>query len=193
MKTMVRKRSARTLWFGLILMLLSGPGCGDSRIIVTVDIESFLSDADKSPAYGPVPPLPVLVSVRIGPNSVQGPEGLGDLAEIEDADLKVRAVVNNLTGTGTLDFRVFFAAPAVDPFVQVPAGVFQVALNPNESVIIEETIELTAAIQTLFTESELVFAYELLLDASQSATAVEGAVSVEVLTVRVVHNPNLGS
>ena len=102
-------------------------------------------------------------------------------------------MVNNLTGTGTLDFRVFFAAPAVDPFVQVPAGVFQVALNPNESVIIEETIELTAAIQTLFTESELVFAYELLLDASQSATAVEGAVSVEVLTVRVVHNPNLGS
>lgn len=193
MKTMVRKSSVRLLGFGLIFLLLSGLGCGDSRIIVIVDIASFLSDADRNPTYGPVPALSAPVSVQIGPISIQIPEGLGDLAEIEDADLEIRAAVSNLTGTGMVVLRVFFAGPNDVPFVQVPAGVFQAALNPNQTVIIEETIELTGTIQTLFAQSELLFAYEVEIDASQSGSAVEGAVSVEVLTVRVVHNPNLGS
>jgi hypothetical protein len=176
----------------LLLTALVLGGCGASRIIVTVDAASFLSEADLNPSYAALPGVPP-VSLRFGPDTVEIPEGLGDVADVEEADMTVRAVVRNASGTGQLTLRMFFAAAGEDPFATPPVAVFPAVLAPGDSVLIEETTELTEPVRELFTEASVQFAYELVVDGSGSAVPVQGTVEMQEIAVRVVHDPNLGS
>jgi hypothetical protein len=176
-------------------MLAAAWGCGAGRIIVNVDVGSFLSTEDANPTYGqviPIPPGLPPVSIPIGPRVVEIPEGLQGVTDIEDADLSVLATVENESGSGVLGLRFFLARPGDDLFAGEPAAVFLVDLVPGETARVEDTVVLTEPARSFLHDAEIQFGYELLLDGSGSTEALQGAVRIEDLMIRVVNDPNLG-
>jgi len=172
------------------------PGCGSSRIIVNVDVLSFLALSDAHPVYGdpvPIPPGAPPVSVQIGPDRIQVPDGLGDVSKVEDADATVKATVTNNTGSADLRLRLYFAPEGEDPFATVPAAVFSVSVLPGDTTRVEDTVPLTEEARLLFEASALQFAYDVQVDASNSSQAVSGSVDVETMKIRVVNNPDIGN
>lgn len=185
---------ARTV-LGLLTLgtILGALGCGETVVVTRVNVVSFLGPAETNPSYGANPPIPPgipAVTIPVGPSTVMVPAGLGDIAEVIEADVSVRAIVVNETGTGRLDLRIFLARPGEDPFAGQPAAVFTVSLIPAAATIIEDTVELTEEAQALFEDSEIQFAYELLVDGSQSTDPMAGTILLEKLRIRVVHDPS---
>lgn len=183
---------------GVVVLVAAGwvAGCGNSRIIVNVDILSFLAPSDAHPVYGdpvPIPPGGVPVSVQIGPDQIDVPEGLSDVSKVEDADATVRATVTNDTGSPDLRLRLYFAPSGEDPFASVPAAVFAVSVGPGDTTVVQETVPLTKEAQLLFEQSKLQFAYDVQVDPGNSAQAVSGRVDVETMRIRVVNNPDIGN
>ena len=174
----------------------AGLGCGDVRVVTDVDVASFLPAADTNPSYGVNPPIPPgvpPVSIAIGPNTFNIPDGLDELAEVEEADLGVRAIVVNETGTGQLDLVMYFGRSGENPFANAPAAIFSTPLVPGTATIIEQTVELTPEIQGMLADSEIRFAYEVRVDGSQSSNPLLGSVLLEKMNLRIVHNASLGS
>lgn len=172
------------------------PGCGSSRIIVNVDVLSFLPASDAHPVYGepvPIPPGAPPVAVQIGPDRIQVPEGLSDVSKVEDADAMVKATVTNNTGSADLRLRLYFAPAGEDPFATAPAAVFAVSVLPGSTTPVENTVPLTKEARLLFEQAELQFAYDVQVDAGNSSQAVQGQVDVETMRIRVVNNPDIGN
>lgn len=189
-------RPARRVPILSLLTALLVLGCGASRIIVNVDVVSFMVEADANPTYGedfPIPPGLPPVSLRVGPSTVEIPEGLGEVTEILDADLDFRASVDNQTGSGELEVRLFLAAEGDDLFAQGPAATFHLTLAPGAVDVVEERVVLTEPARSLLADATLQFGYELKVDGSGSSENLLGAVHMEVISIRVVHDPNLGA
>jgi len=171
-------------------------GCGSSRIIVNVDVLSFLSPSETNPVYGdpvPIPPGSPPVAVQVGPDRIEVPEGLGDVSVVEDADATVKATITNTSGSADLRLRLYFAPAGEDPFSVAPAAVFAASVLPGTTVTVEETAPLTPEAQLLFEQAKLQFAYDVQVDATNSTQAVQGSVLMETLRVRVVNNPDIGN
>lgn len=181
----------------LILALSAGAavGCGVDSVLLNVDVDSFMDEEDRMTSYD-VPPVPGVlppVTAVFGPASVAIPEGLDDVAEVEEADVTVRVVVDNEAGDGDITVRLYFAPDGIVPFTREPAAIVQTAFSGAGQSTVEETIELTETVRELFEASRVSFGYDVTVSGTSAATGIRGSVEVQEIRLRVLNDPSLGS
>lgn len=145
-------------------------GCGDRRLVLKVDVYSFLDSTETRSTYGPVPPgsqgvLGVVTSRRV--NLLSGVEGI---VEVESVELFARAVFDNRTGSGDAAVVAVFARSGGAPVDSVR---FPVRLEPGRTDTLDASLAGSRALAQLFRESELELSLRLELNTDGPPAGVD--------------------
>jgi len=179
----------------LLAALVSLASCGDNRVILDVDIRSFVSEAILSASYGENPRIPAglgEVSVALGPETILLPEGLDSVVRVVEGEIAVRAVFENATGSADASLALHFSEPGGDPFDAEPAVLLPIRLSHDFVTVVEETIPLDLETLNLFLNERVLMGLVIRLDASGSSQDLRGSERIEVLQARVVADPTIG-
>jgi hypothetical protein len=131
----------RALLALLAVALLAGAGCGDHQLILTVDILSFLTPAETSGHYGPIPGG-VTDSLTIAARGIDLLPGINDITSVTDVKITAAAEFANATGSGTATVKVFVSPEGTDPFTaDTTPIVLPVTLAPATT----DTVSVTVA------------------------------------------------
>lgn len=127
-------------------LLVLVAACGEGRVILNVDVLSFLSSSDSTTAYnvpGGIPQADSTVSQRF-----TLPPGLGT-SSVDSVAATAAAVIENTAGSGSVQFDVFFAKAQGALFTGSPyltassgpiVGVDTVQLLPPTTVSLADTV-----------------------------------------------------
>lgn len=183
-------------WFGLALAVaaLSATACGAGRAIFNVDIFSFLQGTGKDTLHYSLPALPVSVSDSFvnPPIAVNLPPGVSS-SIVETVRLTGNANIENVTGSGSASFRVFFAAdsnPAV-LYAAVPGPAISIPQTGTATVTAGGTtplpfdVPLTAVIADLFKGSKVFIGVRVRVTANAGA-GLNGKLRLTALSARVI-------
>jgi hypothetical protein len=100
-------------------LLLSG-ACGEGRAIFNVDVLSFIQPSGKDTIrYNLATALAVSADSFITPQKVSLPPGLGK-SSVDSVSVTAAAVIENTTGTGSLQFQVYFAKDSANVYTTTP-------------------------------------------------------------------------
>jgi hypothetical protein len=167
-------RSSFLALFALGLALALA-GCGDKALILRVDLLSFLSPAERSTHYGPVPP-----GIRDSVELVSGRQlnllpGLESVTRVTDVQLEVAAIVNNLTGSGTGRVAIYLSPEGTDPFTTDTTPIVATfAVNGAMADTIETITVGDAELADLFTNKEAQLGIRVVLNSGIGLAPLEG-------------------
>ena len=186
-------------WFGVALAAaaLSAGGCGQGRAIFNVDILSFLQGTGKDTVHYRIPPLPLpSVPVPVADSFVNPPIAVnlppGASASIVDTvRLTGNANIENVTGSGSASFRVFFASdsnPAIlyagQPAISIPLT-GTATVTPGDTTALPFDVPLTGVIADLFKQSQVFIGVRVRVTANAGA-GLEGKLRLTALRARIV-------
>ena len=127
-------------------------GCGDRRLLLKVDVHSFLSTAQRQASYGPIPPG-AAASVSVTQNTnINLLSGLGGVVDVEALDLSVQGIFDNQAGSGTADICVIFAQPGG---AVVDSLTFPIILQGGVVDTVDAEISGSQALANLFGQENL--------------------------------------
>lgn len=142
--------------FGALALTLFLVGCGEGRLILNVDILSFMDPADRDQPYGPIP-AGVTGSTESEPFEFNTPAGLGGETLVESVTITASADLDNQTGSAFVDIEVFFDTLSATLYTGSPDIVVRDSLFPNTVTPITVNAVLADSILGLF-NSPSVFA-----------------------------------
>jgi len=164
-------------------------GCGEGRLILNVDVYSFMQGAGNDTLR--YPPLPIAfippgVSDTVGSDSVKVvlPGNLGN-SIVDSAYVFVIADLDNVTGTGNITVEAFLSADSSTIFSGSPAFSFGGAVSPGAVTRDTVSAELVSTLNSLFTGSEVWLAFRAVV-ANTGATGMQGTVRLRALDLRIV-------
>jgi hypothetical protein len=104
----------------MIVAALLAAACGEGRAIFNVDVLSFIQPSGKDTIHYNVPGI-VATSADsfIPPQRVLLPPGFGK-SSVDSVQLTAAALIENTTGTGSIQFRVYFAKTAASVYTTTP-------------------------------------------------------------------------
>lgn len=127
-------------------LLVLVAACGEGRVILNVDVLSFLSSSDSTIPYnvlGGIPPADSTASQMF-----ILPPGLGK-SSVDSVSATAAAVIENATGSGSVQLDVFFAKTQGSLFTSTPyltassgpiVGADTVQLLPPTTVSVADTV-----------------------------------------------------
>lgn len=127
-----------------LLVLLAA--CGEGRVILNVDVLSFLAANDSTTAYNVIGGIPQADS-SVAQMFIL-PPGLGK-SSVDSVAATASAVIENATGSGSVQFDVFFAKTQGSLFTTTPyltansgpiVGADTVQLLPPTTVSVADTV-----------------------------------------------------
>lgn len=124
-------------------------GCGDRRLILNIDVLSYLSASERQFPVAAVPGLDVTATV-VDDQPISMLEGLKDIAGIESVSLELGAIGVDSTGSGTVAVRVYLAAEGVDPLTTTPVLDDTLTFAPGQSDTLSTSIDGDQRIRDLF-------------------------------------------
>lgn len=175
----------KRLWtLGTVALLLGG--CADGRVIVTVDVASFIDPADRQVAYGPFPGG-VSGTVRTPVQSFEILEGVGGSTILDSVRVSGSADVDNATGNGTFVARIYFDGSDT-PYAGAPAIVVNGTVSAGQSTLITFDEELSPTARQAFTNPQVFVGVEVEFQSTDPLpiTSLEGTVVVRALLARLV-------
>jgi hypothetical protein len=158
---------------GLAAMLA---GCGNHRLVLRVDVLSFLSPAQAGQTFGPLPPSPFPVtSVLVNDLDVNLLEGLSGAAVVQSVTITTRATFTDLTGSGADTLRVYLSDENTDPLTTPAALVLPVTLSPGVSDTVTATLGDDPRVADLFTKKRMRMSITTTLRPPASGPALTGS------------------
>ena len=95
-------------------------GCGEGRAIFNVDVLSFIQPSGKDTIPYNVPGLlAVSADSFIPPQRVTLPPGFGK-SSVDSIQLTAEAVIENTTGTGSIQLQIYFAKSSAGVYTSTP-------------------------------------------------------------------------
>ena len=107
---------------GAALLVLAGvAACGEGRAIFNVDVLSFIqpSGRDTVTYNFPASPITVARDSFLPAQKVSLPSGLGN-SSVDSVSVSLAGVADNLTGTGSATFEIFFAKDSAAVYTGTP-------------------------------------------------------------------------
>ena len=173
--------------FGLALavVVLSVAGCGEGRAIFNVDVFSFIQGSGQETIPYAIPPL-TSGSFSNVPQKFNLLQGAGN-SIVDSVRFTGTANLVNQLGAGTIAFQVFVAADSLGTF---NASAMAVNLPPSNvsgtnTTPVTFTSDLTGALTTLFTASEL-WVRIAAAGSNPGVTPVVGQMVLTSLNLRIV-------
>jgi hypothetical protein len=169
---------------GLIALVLAG--CADGRVIVTVDVMSFIDPADRQVAYGPIPGG-LSGTVQSPVQTFEILDGVGGSTILDSVRVSGSADVDNATGSGTFIARIYFDSLAT-PYSGAPAIVVNGTVSPGQNTVVTFDEELSPAARRAFTKPQVFVGVEVEFQSTDPlpTTSLEGTVIVRALLARLV-------
>jgi len=133
----------------IALLAAAGIGCGKNRVLLDVDVRSFMDESSLSNPYD-APPL-VPYSTRLDDVPVNLVEGFKDFGEAESATMDIGLEYANTVGTGTGVFVIYFSDDPATLFDTTPVATVNADLSPGTTTTGELQIEADPRVLDLFT------------------------------------------
>jgi hypothetical protein len=176
----------------LLAALIALPGCGDRSLVLTVNLLSFLDPADRTEAYGPIPPDVAVTNLDVASQEVNLLEGLGDAVDVESASLRLGVRFENQTGNATGSLKVYIApGDSADPYSVPPLADVPVTLLPNDTTHIATEIASSPELADALTQSRAKIAVRISYDTTGSPAPLQGIETMEELSAVVVTKRSL--
>lgn len=141
---------ARTLLVGLAV-LAALAGCGDRRLILNVDVLSYLAPADRTAEVATLPGLDTTVTV-VNDQQVSLFQGLSDIAGAESVNLALGAIAADSVGSGTVTLRLYLADATTDPLTTPPVIDQSLTLAPGRTDTLNVSLDGDARVKALFSK-----------------------------------------
>lgn len=172
-----------------LFALFFASGCGDMRIILVVDVLSYLDEDESGFSYGddgPIPPgIPEAV-VFFEPDTLSFSEGLAGATDVDETTVWLTVHATNETGTAMSEIFVYMSALDEDPFTTVPIATLHFDLSPGSVDSASAVVDSEPRLGELLLGSEALLAVKIDFDTSQSDDSVKGEVEITELLLRVV-------
>ena len=170
----------RAKWLCLMALTAAAVGCGEGRAIFDIDVFSFLSGAkaDTLPYVGPLPPgFPDTIPVQTVRSL-----GIGSSSVVDTVRLIGSVDFVNATGTGSVNFQVYFDTAKSKVYTGTPAFSVGGAVTPNATTTSPFDIpDLPTALKPLFLASTVYVGIRV----SPTGT-ISGTAKLSALRARVV-------
>ncbi|HEY7729116.1 MAG TPA: hypothetical protein VID50_11770 [Candidatus Eisenbacteria bacterium] len=176
----------------LLAAWLAFPGCGDRSLMLTVNLLSFLDPADRTEAYGPIPPGVAVSNLDVASQEVNLLEGLGDAVDVASASLRIGVRFENQTGSASGSLRVYIApGDSADPYSVPPLADVPVTLAPSDTAHVATEIASSPALAAALTQSRAKVAVRISFDTTGSLAPLQGSETIEELLAIVVTKRSL--
>lgn len=135
--------------------------CGTGKIILNVDIDSFLDEPQRTTSYDvPAVSGPSASFVVVGPEEINLAEGIGGAVAVEDGRLELTMEVRDDSNPGaftSVDFTVVvrLAASLAELATNLPVMEFDMSFAPGDTVGADEGVDLVEQYQELFENRSL--------------------------------------
>lgn len=171
--------------------------CGGGRIILNLDIHSFLADDEKLAPYDEdVAPgvgwLPLLTIVP--PTEINLIEGMGSVTVLEEGVITIGGNLHNVLGTATARLRVHVAATAQEVLVSVsPLFSTVVSVTPDTTTPFAGSVVFDDATLDLFGGDSVWVRVDIQVQvpSATQSTQVQGEAELTELRARLVSAENL--
>jgi hypothetical protein len=130
-------------------------GCGNHKLVLKVDVLSYLDDSQKSIIVGDVPagslpePVPIVSDMTISLI-----DGLSGATEVQSATLSLGGQVTVASGSGSGKFKLYLSDEGTAPLTTQPVMNVPVTFSAGGPAIISETAG-NLAMAELFTQKKL--------------------------------------
>jgi hypothetical protein len=188
MEDVMQTLGSRRTRAGLALAVLLALGCGKNRVVLDIDVLSFMDAADATHDYD-APPL-VPLAARLEPIAVQLLEGYDDLGVAQEATLDVAVRYDNQTGTGRGRIVIYFGPDAATVYATPPVATLDVDLVPGQATTGTVRIPADARVLDLFTSRSFQMGMDLEWQPSGSS-ALLGTCTLTQIQARVVSRLDL--
>jgi len=108
-------------WIGAVIVAAAlADACGAGRAIFNVDVLSFIKPSGKDTIhYNVTGVVATSADSFITPQKIGLPGGLGK-STVDSVQLTAAAVIENTTGTGSIQFQVYFAKDSMKVYTTAP-------------------------------------------------------------------------
>jgi hypothetical protein len=137
-----------------IAVLLALAGCGDRRLVVHVDVLSYLDPSLTRIDIGPLPAVPGGIStgemVVIGDRDLNLLDGTGNVSSVEEVSIGMSVVSEDSTGSGADTLRLYLSDTYTDPLSTAPALVLPIALEAGVTDTVAVELPADPRVTALF-------------------------------------------
>jgi hypothetical protein len=182
--TILKRRHVLTL----VILALTGVmlGCGKNRVLIDVDVTSFIAEEDLTSTYstgGVIPPDSMTVDSPV--IEVVLLEGSQDFVDAEELSIDVGIEYDTESGDGDASFTVYFADTPEMVFQTEPVTTVPATLISGSVTSATATFEADQRVIDLFTQERAYMGLRFNYRPTNSV-ALEGIYSITNLTAHVV-------
>ena len=140
--------------FGALALAVLLSACGEGRLILNVDILSFMDPGDRNQAYGPIL-AGVSGSTESTPFEFNTPGGIGGETLVDSVIITAAADLDNQTGSADVDIEIFFDTASATLYSGEPAIAVAATLQPGTVTPVAFSEPVPDAILGLFNSASV--------------------------------------
>jgi len=181
-------RSTRVMVAVSALALLAG--CGDRRLVLDIDVLSYLDPSTTQETVGPVPAVPGgLVSGEkavVSNESIHLLDGVSSAIKVESVSFALAAVVTDSTGSGSDTLRVYLSPAGQDPMTTPPVVEAPIVMSPGATDTVTVAVDGDQRVNDLFAGHDVQLSFTTSLRGPGSGPALNGRFALTQLRATVV-------
>lgn len=178
----------RAATLGIVACAALFLGCGKNRVVLDVDVRSFMNDAQTNGAYQ-VPSI-IPLSLRLPAVPVNLVEGFKDFGRAEEVSVDMAVRFDNQTGDGQGHFKVYFGADSTSAYNSAPVATIDATLAPGASSTGTAHLIADSRVRDLFTGKQMVMGVEFVWEPT-TVGMLEGTYSISQIKAHIVSTMDL--
>jgi hypothetical protein len=164
-------------------VLLTGLACGKNRVVLNVDVRSFMDESELVHPYDSPPLVPS--TYRLAPREIDLIEGFTDFGAAQSATLDVGVDYENVTGQGPGTFVIYFSDDPATLYDSPPVAFVNTDLQPGTTTPGETLIQADARVLDLFTHRRFYMGVEMTWT-PQGTQPLQGTLDITRIQVRMI-------
>ncbi|MGH7615302.1 MAG: hypothetical protein ACREMW_14830 [Gemmatimonadales bacterium] len=164
-------------------------GCGEGRVILNVDVLSFIGDQGRDTVHYTVPGG-ATVTIDNPPVEVTLLKGLGN-STVDSVTLTVGANVENQTGGGKVKFQIFFAGSQAGVYSGTPyAQDSAIVSGADTALLLPAPVPLVG--DSIFGQNQIFVGVRLVVTANPPLLpAMDGKLRLSTVRLRIILQENV--
>lgn len=184
------KRDAKRMLVLLLLAVAASSGCGNRRLVLNVDILSYLDPTVTRIAFGPVPPFPggfyTEEQILVRDVEVNLVDGTNSISTVQNVSISMTAIAADSTGAGVDTLRLYLSDLGIDPLDTVPAVTLPITLVPGAVDTVRVDLGTDSRIAGLFSGKRMRLTLTTALRGPDSGDSLNASIRVSALDVVLV-------
>jgi len=183
MNLRMTSRTRRVLAAAAACGAVLGLGCGQNRVVLNVDVLSFMNTTDAVQPYDAPAALPLSTSLSATPINLV--EGYRDFGTAQEATMDIGLRYDNQTGQGQGRMMLYFAADADSIYNTPQVAMVDVNLTPATVSSGTVRVQLDQRMLDLFTSKHFFMGTQLVWT-PESTDPLQGTCSLVQIDVHLV-------